>query len=341
MRSHVKAKLKKYMPDACKKIIRSCLRLVERAISPIIAYPFYLLMPSKVACNLKYFHLWEKKGFHITPATFSWPIPDSRTLHRGIWEKRSDLVGVNMHEEKQLKLLSTFREKFGREYGNFRTTPDRGKPWLYYLRENAGQGSVDAEIIHCMIRHFKPKRIFEIGAGDSTKISANACCMNMNLCGHDTELIAFEPYPSEFLLERFPGFTRLEKMGVQGLNPDLFLRLGENDILFIDSSHVLKIRSDVQYLFLEIIPRLKKGVLVHVHDIFFPNEYPEKWIKEWHACPNEQYLLQAFMSFNSAFETLWSGSYMHCMHPDELSKAFKSYDPIKTRPGAFWMQKTA
>lgn len=335
-----KAKLKKYLPTAVIRTIRYGLNLAGRIMSPIVVHLVYLIFPSKVACNLKYFQLWERKGFHITPATFSWPIPDSRKLSADIWAKHSKLCGVNMHEEKQLKLLSTFRENYGREYDKFRTTPDLGRPWQYYLRENAGQGTVDAEIIHCMIRHYKPKRIFEIGAGDSTKISANACLMNMELCGQNTELVAFEPYPSEFLLGEFPGFTSLERMSCQDVNLDTFEKLGENDVLFIDSSHVLKIGSDVQYLFLEVVPRLRKGVVVHVHDIFFPKEYPEKWIMEWHSCPNEQYLLQSFLCFNCAFEILWSGSYMHCMYPLELKKAFKSYDPLKTVPGGFWMRKT-
>ena len=122
------------------------------------------------------------------------------------------------------------------------------------MRENAGLGSADAEILHCMIRHFKPKRIFEIGSGDSTKICAHACCLSKELNGDHTEFIAFDPYPNQLFIDGFPGLTRLEQKKVQNVNLDIFQQLGENDILFIDSSHCLKIGSDVQYLFLEVIP---------------------------------------------------------------------------------------
>jgi hypothetical protein len=98
---------------------------------------------------------------------------------------------------------------------------------------------------------------------------------------------------------------------VQNVSLSEFNKLEKNDILLIDSSHVLKIGSDVQYEYLEILPRLKKGVIVHVHDIFSPSEYPREWVLEDYRFWNEQYLLCAFLSFNSAFEVLWAGSYMH------------------------------
>lgn len=118
-----------------------------------------------------------------------------------------------------------------------------------------------------------------------------------------------------------------------------FQKLKENDILFIDSSHVLKTGSDVQYEYLEILPRLNKGVLVHFHDIFLPAEYPQKWILEDHKFWNEQYLLQAFLAFNDSFEILWAGSYMHLNHPDKLEQFFKSYNKNKRWPGSFWVRK--
>jgi len=107
----------------------------------------------------------------------------------------------------------------------------------------------------------------------------------------------------------------------------------------------LKIGSDVQYEYLEVLPRLNKGVIVHIHDIFLPMEYPRKWVIGMHRFWNEQYLLQAFLSFNCAFEVLWAGSYMHLRHPDELERAFNSYNRnivwSTHVPGAtsFWMSK--
>lgn len=119
----------------------------------------------------------------------------------------------------------------------------------------------------------------------------------------------------------------------------VFKELGENDILFIDSSHVLKIGSDVQYEYNEILPRLNKGVLIHVHDIFLPLEYPETWVRQSHRFWTEQYLLQAFLAYNSAFKVLWAGHYMHWKYPDLLEKAFRTYNREITGPGSFWMRK--
>lgn len=118
-----------------------------------------------------------------------------------------------------------------------------------------------------------------------------------------------------------------------------FQKLKENDILFIDSSHVLKIGSDVFYEYLEIIPRLNKGVIVHSHDIFFPEEYCKEWVVKKQIFWNEQYLLQSFLSFNDSFEVLWAGRYMLCKYPDKLKTAFNSFVRGKSWPCSFWMRK--
>ena len=109
--------------------------------------------------------------------------------------------------------------------------------------------------------------------------------------------------------------------------------------MFIDSSHVLKIGSDVQYELLEIIPRLKLGVIIHFHDIFLPSEYPREWVMKQHIFWNEQYLLQAFLAFNSSFEVFWSSSFMNARHDDLLDKAFISSRPGSVRPCSFWIHR--
>lgn len=133
--------------------------------------------------------------------------------------------------------------------------------------------------------------------------------------------------------------SNLIKEPVQNVPLSTFEKLGEDDILFIDSSHVLKVGSDVQYEYNEILPRLNKGVLIHVHDVFLPFEYPKKWIRQYHRFWTEQYLLQAFLTYNSAFKVIWGGYYMHRNHPELLEKAFKTYSPEKIEPGSFWMRK--
>ena len=190
-----------------------------------------------------------------------------------------------------------------------------------------------------MIRHFKPKRIFEIGSGNSTYLSAQAVLKDKEDNGHKCELIAVEPYPNDVLKAGFPGLSELISTKIQDIPLSEFNKLKENDILFIDSSHVLKIGSDVQYEYLEILPRLNKGVIVHLHDIFLPAEYPREWVLKDYRFWTEQYLLQAFLAFNDNFEVLWAGSYIHLKHPDKLEAAFSSYKRDERLPGSFWIRK--
>ena len=191
-----------------------------------------------------------------------------------------------------------------------------------------------------MIRHFKPKKIIEIGSGYSTLLSAKAILKN-EAEGDKCYLKAIEPYPNEIIKKGFPGLGKLIIDEAQNIPLSEFKELKENDIIFIDSSHVLKLGSDVKYEYLEILPSLEKGVIAHVHDIFLPKEYPREWVFSKHRFWNEQYLLQAFLTFNTNFEILWASQYMHLKNPEKLEMAFNSYKREKTSPGSFWIRKTA
>ena len=284
----------------------------------------------------KTFALWQIIGFHVTPNHYYQPIPDTRTLKNELWLKQSELVGIDINENGQLGLLSLIASQFKGEYEQL----SHSKLTLsyQYSMANSSFGSVDAEILYSMIRFFKPNNIFEIGSGNSTLLSAQAVLKN-NAEGAECKLLAYEPYPNSTLRDGFPGLYKLYVKKVQDIPLSDFDNLKENDILFIDSSHVLKIGSDVHYEYLDILPRLRKGVIVHIHDIFLPLEYPKEWILKKYMFWNEQYLLQAFLSFNTAFEILWAGSYMHLKHPDKLSTAFSSYNRNETWPGSFWIRR--
>lgn len=284
----------------------------------------------------KTFTFWQRLGFHVVPNHYNYPLPDTRRLKNELWSCQSELPGINMNAEGQLQLLSGFLYLKTEYEALPKEKPVT--PYQYYLN-NGSFESVDAEIAYCMIRHFKPKIFFEIGSGNSTYLAAQAILKNRQ-DHNDCDLIACEPYPNNTLKAGFPGLSRLMESNVQNVSLSEFSRLRENDILFIDSSHVLGIDSDVRYEFLELIPRLNKGVIVHVHDIFLPAEYPREWIMDEHCFFNEQYLLQAFLMFNNSFEVLWAGSFMHLRYPEKLAAAFSSYRYDKVLPGSFWMRKT-
>ncbi|HLJ27079.1 MAG TPA: class I SAM-dependent methyltransferase [Candidatus Angelobacter sp.] len=283
------------------------------------------------------FSFWERVGIHVTPVHYMHPVPDLRELKPEIWSQHSELVGINMNEEVQLGLLAQFTADYKQEYSQF---PRKKTPVAHQYYVNNGLfESVDGEILYCMVRYFKPARIIEIGSGFSTYAAAQALLMNEKENGKRGTLIACEPYPNKTLEAGFPGLAGLIRQRVEHVPMSQFTTLGKNDILFIDSSHVIRIGGDVQHEFLEILPRLQPGVVIHVHDIFLPAEYKRELVVCEHRFYTEQYLLQAFLAFNNSFRVLWASSYMHLRHPDKLEAGFASYDRFRRWPGSFWMQR--
>ena len=288
--------------------------------------------------NNEWFETMERHGLHTKLVHYYSPIPDTRTLGDELWTNRSAMPGIDMRVSAQLSLLQEFETSFRSEYeGLARRAP--GAPH-HFDHENTFFNVIDAEVLWCMIRKFRPKRIIEIGSGNSTYLAAEALARNGDGTSKPGELISIEPYPNDVLRRGFPGLTQLIQRPVQEIPISLFESLEPNDILFIDSSHVVRIGSDVVYEFLEILPRVGRGVLVHVHDIFFPEEYPREWVFERHDFWNEQYLLQAFLSFNESFEILWAGHYLTVQYPELMRRAFASWPRQGSFcPASFWMRR--
>lgn len=277
-------------------------------------------------------------NIHILRPNFYSPLPVTKDIPESAWLRSTESPGINFNESVQIKLLNSFVSSYKIEYDQFSDIAP-AEPNTFFL-SNSNFGPVDAEIFYCMIRSFKPKRIIEIGSGYSTLLAAMAIRENRKRDSqYSCELTAIEPYPQPFLSHGFDGLTNLVQKKVEDVPVSIFEQLEANDILFIDSSHVLKIGSDVEYEFLEILPCVKKGVLVHVHDIFLPNQYPKVWVLENHRFWNEQYFLQTFLHFNDSFEVLWGSSYMQAKHGDKLTSAFDSLRRTGRGGGSFWMRR--
>lgn len=288
-----------------------------------------------IAFLRKTFGLWERLGFHVTPVHYFQPIPDTRRLDPGTWKRRTEAVGVDFRVEEQIELLSTIAERLGAEV---RALPrERTADPLQFHLGNGAFEAVDAELLYGMVRLLKPRRLVEVGSGSSTLLAAQAARKNAAE-GSPCDLVAIEPYPSRLLAAGVPG-VKLRPVEVQAVPLSDFEALGEGDILFIDSTHVLAIGGDVKYELLEILPRLRPGVSVHLHDIFIPAEYPEAWVKDFRWFWNEQYAVQAFLAFNDAFRVTWSSAYMHLERPELLERAFPSYDRTATSPGSLWLRR--
>ena len=288
----------------------------------------------RLAPDPKYFELWQSHGFHVLPCDNYQPIPDTRVLPVSLWDRVSDLPGMDMREEAQKQLLSEIVTRFKGEYSAI--PKGASTPEFHFYLGNIAFEAVDAEMLFGIIRLLKPRRMYEIGSGFSTLLAADALRRN-GIDGCPCRLIAIDPYASAEL--GLPSGVDLWRVPVQDVSPSEFQSLGENDILFVDSSHVCKIDSDVEFLFLEVLPRIRPGVVVHLHDIFMPLEYPKEWVLDLHRFWNEQYLLQAFLSFNTTFEVLWAGQWMQIKYPDLIAKAFPSYKP-GVSAGSFLFRRT-
>lgn len=282
---------------------------------------------------------WERHGFHVTPVHFYQPIPDTRTLKDAIWLKPGSLAGVEMNEAVQLDLLRNVFPHFRSEYEAIPRSAT-GKRDEYYF-DNPQFSGTDALVAYCMVRHFRPRLIIEVGGGFSSLITAQAAVKN-----ESSSLVCIDPFPRDFLVAGFPGLASLIQKPVQEVELDFFSQLESGDILFIDSSHTVKIGGDVTYLFLQVLPRLKPGVIVHVHDILFPFDYHREWVVDDRRFWTEQYLLQAFLAFNSEFEVLMCNSYLALYYLEHLKSIFPNSpwwtDERIDVPGggsSFWMRR--
>jgi hypothetical protein len=145
-----------------------------------------------------------------------------------------------------------------------------------------------------------------------------------------------EPHPDELLRKGFPGLTRLVQRRAQDLGVSFY---SDCDLLFIDSSHIVKAGSDVTFLVLEVLPVLPCGTVVHFHDILLPNEYWPEWIKDGGVHWNEQYFLHAFLAFNPAYEVLWASRYMHLRDADGIKQVFPFFDPGEHHITSLWLRR--
>lgn len=259
------------------------------------------------------------------------PLFDTRALKRplGLRETRH-LPGIDWNESQQLELLSSFH--FEQELRNI---PIHSSGRMEFYLKNLNFGGADAEYWYNLIRYFKPKRIIEIGGGYSTLMAQKAVAKNRqstSLCQH----ICIEPYEMPWLEQ---AGAQVIRSRVEDVDRTLFQTLIENDILFIDSSHVIRPQGDVLVECLEVLPQLQRGVIVHVHDIFSPHDYPPEWICDRVRLWNEQYLLEAFISLNHSYRIIGALSFLKHFHPDALKSKCPSLS--ESYPSSFYMQKVS
>lgn len=281
--------------------------------------------------RIRIFELGEKHGIHITPVHFYQPIPDTRNIPVDLFNKPKSFAGINFREKEQIELLKQF-SKYADELKDIPLKPTSDKKQYYY--ENDFYGQMDAIIYYSMIREFVPKKIIEVGSGFSTMIASQAATKNGN-----TIITSIEPFPNKILKSGLPNVKELIEDKVQNVSIDQFKKLEKNDILFIDSSHISTIGSDVNYLFLEVLPQLNSGVLIHIHDWLFPYEYFHQWVIERKLFWNEMYLVHAFLIGNYDYEILLSNYYLIRNHFDVFRGSFPFVQETIGGSGSLWLRK--
>ena len=240
-------------------------------------------------------------------------------------------LDLNINKQKEIILSFNYVD----ELLKFPRTKSNDNKFYYH---NNSFGSGDAEYLYNIIRKFKPNRIIEIGSGFSTKMMLNSINRNRDEDGnYNCELTCIEPFAYK-QIEGLP--TTLFKEKVESLDIKIFKELKKDDILFIDSSHIIKPQGDVLFEIQYVLPQLNPGVLIHFHDIFTPRDYLDEWVYKEHYLWNEQYLLESFLSCNDRFEVIGSLNYLKHNYWDLLSSKCPILSKEKNaEPGSFWIRK--
>ncbi len=296
----------------------------------IAAPPYKLyssLGPAKLPTStrsLKRMGLFPLRDHYYSPmfndAHLTQPLSDVRAL-----------PGIDWRHDDQVALLGELT--YADELRELHLDRPAGSD-LEFSLANGSFGSGDAEILYSMIRRQKPRRIFEIGSGNSTKVARLAVERNDAEGAEPCDHVCVEPYEMAWL----EGLgVRVIRERVEKVGAELFSELGAGDILFIDSSHIIRPQGDVLFEFLELLPSLASGVVVHVHDIFSPRDYPDDWVRTRVRMWNEQYLLEALLSNSEHYEVVAALNYLKHSEYDALSAACPYLTPDR-EPGSFWLR---
>jgi len=297
-----------------------------------------------IGSRIKHYDLLRQElvSFHsrcgFEPGHYYSPIPNLQEVENDadrIFQKNKPL-DVNLNQEIQFSNLLEIRE-FYEQYPYL--IGDKFKE-LRYSKPNSLYRYSDAVFLYGMLRLIQPAKVIEVGSGHSSAVMLDT---NELFLGNRTHFTFIEPYPDErlrkILKDKDAEISQIIPSRVQDIDPALFSELKPNDILFIDSTHVCKTGSDLNYLLFEVIPRLQIGVFIHFHDIFYPFEMPKEWVLKNHWFWNENYLLKAFLMNNPCYEIFLFNSFLAYTRREwfeqEMPECLKGDSGI----GSIWLKK--
>ena len=257
------------------------------------------------------------------------PLFNSKHIKHNLQKDRY-LPGIDLNRENQLKNLS----KLDKYNELIELNLNQQSPNYNFDIKNDFFGQADAEIYFQLIRYLKPKNILEIGSGHSTLIALEAIKRNKDVDGIETSMTCIEPYENDWLDKVNVNILRET---IEDTDPKNYLNLKKNDILFIDSSHMIRPQGDVLKIFAEILPKLTAGIIIHIHDIFTPKDYPEKWIIKENKFWNEQYLVEALIANSERYEIYLALNYLKNNSYNKL-KEVCPYLKESSDPGSFYLR---
>jgi hypothetical protein len=315
-------------------------KIAKRSIQGIMSFLSLLLSPVFAIVARRGWGAEQclKFGFLPLPVHYYSPVPDIQKLkQKNVWvvPENPQIFGVPVDLDEQFALV----QALGNQYGAECLWPEQAASGYYAQNPTFGYSS--ACILHTWIRHFKPARVIEVGSGYSSIITTAALEMNNRETGCQVDFTAIEPFPRRSLLANLPGLTQLIQKPVEDVPLTFFSSLQAGDLLFLDSSHVVRIGGDINFLYLHVLPSLAPGVMVHIHDIHLPYEYPQSYyLGEHKYFWTEQYLLHAFLQHNEAYKVLLCAYWLQKDHPQEFARAFPHYDVNRYRPSSsFYLQR--
>ena len=269
------------------------------------------------------------------PGHFYSPIVDPDEVARrrdAVWPPRPIVAGIDFDPAGHARLLDEVFAPLLRDYAYADELPERDDLREFYNR-NSQFSWLDSRAAFALLRHWAPKRVVEVGSGFSSLLMAD---VGRRFLGPDFRLTCIEPFPRPFL-RKLPG-VELIVAPVQDVDLAVFDRLQPGDVLFIDSSHVAKTGSDVNRLYFDVLPRLPRGVRVHVHDIFFPHDYPADWVLKENRSWNEQYLVRALLMDSTRLRVRFGCSYAWATFPDKVSRALALPPGRGYGGGSLWLE---
>lgn len=275
----------------------------------------------------------ERIGVHLLRASYDSPIPRLSRLDGEVFGRESPMRGIAWDPDVQMEFVEVRLGPYLRE---FAPTPDQDAPPGRFHLDNHTYDRVDAELLYAVLRWSRPRRYVELGSGHSTLVAAEALAANASE-GAPAEITCFDPYPSAHVLARPDLSDRVSRVPVQKLPEAELSGLAAGDVLFVDTSHTVKLGGDVNRIVLDLLPLLAPGVVVHFHDIFLPRDYSRGHLSDGHYW-NEQYLVQAFLAENQRWEVLVGAQAVALRHSARLGALIPSFRE-GVSPGALWIRR--